>query len=247
MIESQKLGRIDGGFYSASAYALAQSACHCLEPLVAPAASDGTSAYFAILVTNSDASPEDLAGLKGKSVAVAAADSVGGRRMPLAALLAEGIDVESFFSDIRDVGSAQQAVRLMISGEVDAAFAWTSLSGDIAAGYSRGTLSDLVAAGEIEMSEVVLVWRSPAITHGPVALGTSATDAEKQALESYLLGLEQGDPAAYDALNPFYAGGYIPVNAEDYSGITVLADQDVDAIRIAGPDAAPVPADPRRR
>jgi phosphonate transport system substrate-binding protein len=239
MIDAQQLGRIDGGFYSAAAYALAQSACECLEPLVAPAASDGTNAYYAILVTASDADIDGLAGLKGKSVAVAAADSVGGRRLPLAALLAEGIDVETFFSEIRDAGSARQAVRLMLAGEVDAAFAWTSLSGEIAAGYSRGTLTDLVAADAIDMSEVLLVWRSPAITHGPVALGASVTDPEKQAIEGYLLGLEQSDPAAYDALNPYYAGGYVPVNQEDYSGIALLAEEDVDAIRIAGPDAGP--------
>ena len=50
MIEAQVQRRIDGGFFSAAAFAAADIACTCVEPLVAPKALDGTLAYHAIIV-----------------------------------------------------------------------------------------------------------------------------------------------------------------------------------------------------
>ncbi len=40
------------------------------------------------------------------------------------------------------------------------------------------------------------------------------------------------NPAAYDGLNPFYGGGYAPVDPGDYAGLKVLAAQNVDALRM---------------
>ena len=238
LIDAQTLGRIDGGSFSAAAYAFAQSACQCLEPLAAPRAADGTAAYHAVIVARAGAGG-GVAELKGKRLAVAAADSVGGRRMPLAALLAEGIDAGTHFAQIRDVGSAEKAVRAVLAGEAEAAFAWSSLAGDIASGYSRGTLADLVARGEMDMAELAIVWRSPPISHGPFAVRADLAQADKAAVEALLLRLEADDPPAYDALNPFYAGGYAAVDAEDYRGVVLLAEHDVDAVRTV---AASVPA-----
>jgi phosphonate transport system substrate-binding protein len=244
MIDAQAQRRIDGGFYSAAAFALSDARCRCLEPLVAPRASDGTLAYHAVIVTRAASGISSVADLEGRTVAGGADDSIGARRMQLAGLMAEGVDPASFFGDVRDVGSAEEAVRLVAAGGADAAFAWTSLTGAAERGYSRGTLADLVAAGKIAMDALAIIWRSPAITHGPFAVARSMPDEEKAAVEAYLLALANSNPAAYDLLNPFYGGGYAAVDPQDYSGVKVLAAQDVDALRLpqAAPSASP-PAD----
>jgi phosphonate transport system substrate-binding protein len=244
MIDAQEQRRIDGGFYSAAAFALADARCRCLEPLVAPRAADGTLAYHAVIVTRPTSGISSVADLEGRTIAAGAADSIGARRMQLAGLMAEGLNPASFFADVRDVGSAEDAVRLVAAGGADAGFAWTSLRGATERGYSRGTLADLVAAGEIAMDELAIVWRSAAITHGPFAVARSMPDEEKAAIEAYLLALENSHPAAYDLLNPFYGGGYAAVDPQDYSGVKVLAAQDVDALGLpeAPPSALP-PAD----
>jgi phosphonate transport system substrate-binding protein len=246
MIDAQVERRIDGGFYSAAAFAVAEGECRCLEPLVAPASGDGTTAYHAVIVTRRDSGIGSAADLAGRSIATGAADSIGARRMQLAGLLAEGIDPKDF-GEVFTVGSAEDAVRLAAQDAVDAAFAWSSLAGDLSRGYSRGTLADLVARGEIGTDELAVIWRSPPITHGPVAVLRTVPETEKEALESYLLRLDRWAPKIYDRLNPFYSGGYVAVDASDYAGLAVLATQNVDAVKLpeAGVEGPPVPPEER--
>lgn len=230
MVDAQVDRRIDGGFYSAAAFALADTRCACLEPLVAPRAWDGTLSYRAIIVAPSRSGIRTIADLAGKTVAVGAPDSIGARRMQLAGLMAEGLDPTAIFGSVLETDSAEAAVRAVAEGNADAAFAWSSLAGRAEAGYSRGTLTDLVAKGAIAMSDVVIVWRSPPIEHGPFAVARTLDAADKDKMETYFVALADADPAAYDGLNPYYAGGYAPVDPADYSGVEVLAAEDVDAL-----------------
>jgi phosphonate transport system substrate-binding protein len=240
MIDAQVEQRIDGGFYSAAAFALAEAECRCLEPIAAPAASDGTVAYRAVIVARRSSGIASSADLEGKTVAVGAADSVGARRMQFAGLTAEGFD-PSRFGAVREAASAEAAVRMLVGGEADAAFAWSSLRGDAAAGTSRGTLADLAAHGEITPDEFTVVWQSPPIAHGPVAVTSSLPAAEKAAIRSYLLGLANSEPAAYDALDPYYGGGYVAIEPKDYAAVELLAS---DRPSTAEPSAASPDAEP---
>lgn len=226
MIDAQALERIDGGFYSAAAFSAAQARCACLEPIVAPAAFDGSVAYHAIIVARRDSGISSIADLRGRTIVSGAIDSIGSRRLQLAALIAEGVDVEGDLNPVRNAGSAEEAVRIVAGAGADAAFAWSSLSGDLVTGYSRGTLTDLVARGEIAMNELAIIWSSPAITHGPVALRRSLPHADVAAIEAGLLELEGLAPLAYDVLNPFYSGGYVSVGAEDFDGLAAIYAQD---------------------
>lgn len=244
LIDAQILQRIDVGFYSTAAYATAAAICRCVEPLVAPAAPDGTIAYHGIIVVGRNAPFASVADLAGAHVAAAGADSVGGRRLQLAGLAAEGIDPQRFFGRIEDAGSAVDAVRLLVAGGADAAFAWSSLQGDPQSGYSRGTLALLAGSGEIVMNELSVLWRSPALAHGPVAVASTMTEPEKQAIEAFLVGLFDSDPPSYELLDRRYGGGFRPVDAKDYaSAALLLADlpppQAAPAEKAAEPDAAP--------
>lgn len=240
MVDAQLQRRLDGGFYSAASFALAQANCRCLEPIAAPAAADGTTAYRAIIVARRDRGIAAVSDLKGKSVAIGAADSIGARRMQLAGLLAQGVDPGAQFAAVRQTESAADAVRLLASGAVDAAFAWSSLAGDPERGYSRGTLADLVASGDVKISDLVIVWRSPPIAHSPFAVLKSLQESDKKALQTYFTGLEAAVPAAYDVLSPYYGGGYAAVQAKDYAGLEILATAKVEDVRF--PEATDAPA-----
>lgn len=222
IIDAQASERIDGGFYSATAYALAQARCACLQPLAAPAAEDGDVAYHAIVVVRRGSGLRSLADLKGKRVAAGPADSIAARRMQVAGLDGEAEGAAALGALI-DAGSADDAVLQVASGAADAAFAWSSLAGDQALGYSRGTLTGLVGSGAVAMDALEILWRSPAITHGPVAVRRSLPDEEKQKIASYLMVLDEAAPAAYDALNPSYGGGYVEVGEAAYRGVEAMA------------------------
>ncbi len=251
MIDAQVQRRIDGGFFSAAAFAAADSGCACLEPLVAPKASDGTLAYHAVIVARAGSGIASVADLAGKTVAVGASDSLGSRRLQLAGLMSEGIDPATAFGAVTEVESADAAVRLVASGAADAAFAWSSLSGSVESGYSSGTLTGLVASGEIAMGSIAVVWSSPPIVHGPFAVLRTLDAAERKAIEDYLVALSAGNPDAYDLLDPFYGGGYAPVDPQDYAGLATLMAENVDSLRLpAGPattgatSVAPAPETP---
>ena len=232
MMDAQVMRRIDGGFFSAAAYAATEAQCSCLEPLVAPTAIDKTVAYHAVIVVRAGSGITSPAGLAGKRVAVGSKDSIGLRRMQLAELMAQGIN-PSEFGAVYEMDAAVDAVRLLMQGSADAAFAWSSLSGDAAGGYSRGTLAELAAGGEIDMSGLAIIWQSTPITHGPLAVMKSLPDSEKTAIENYFLQLDESNPGVYDALNPFYGGGYVAVEPDDYAGLAVLADQKMDGVELS--------------
>jgi phosphonate transport system substrate-binding protein len=228
MIDAQVLGRIDGGFYSASAFAQAESLCKCLEPIVTPAAADGTTSFFAIIVAPQSAPYSDVTDLDGAVAATARPDSVGGTRMQVASLLADGIDIDAAFSGFRPTDSPEAAVEAMLAGETDVAFAWSTLSGSAAEGYSRGTLRFL-AEGGLDPGSVKILWRSAPIAHGPAALASAVPVGDRAAIAAVLIGLSEDDPNAYEALEPYYSGGYEASQAEDYRGASALVAESVDA------------------
>ena len=232
MIDAQMLGRIDGGFYSTSAFAKAESLCKCLEPAVTPTAADGTTAFYGIIVAPQAAALSRITDLNGAVAATARPDSVGGTRLQIASLLADGIDVRAAFSGFVQTASPEAAVEAMLAGEADVAFAWSSLSGPASSGYSRGTLTFLAESGGVDPESVKILWRSPPIAHGPLALAMTVPAGDRAAVTAVLIGLKEDDRDAYDALEPFYSGGYEASAAEDYRGASVLAMDEVDAVLV---------------
>lgn len=228
MIDAQVLGRIDGGFYSTSAFARAESLCKCLEPIVTPAAADGTTAFYALIVAPQAAKLSRVTDLDGAVAATARPDSVGGTRAQLASLLADGVDIDALFAELLGTPSPEAAVEAMLAGEADVAFAWSSLSGPASVGYSRGTLAYLSQSGAVDPASLKILWRSPPIAHGPVALAAKLPAGDRAAVAAVLIGLKEDYPDAYGALEPYYSGGYEASEAEDYRGASTLATEKVE-------------------
>lgn len=227
MINAHTLRQIDVGFYSASAFVTADHLCRCVEPIVVPAASDGTVAYYAIIVARQDSGIRAIADLEGKAVAAASEDSIAGYRMQAASLVGDGIDFRTYFSRLEMAGSATDALLRLRDGTVDAAFAWSSMAGDQRSGYSRGPLAHLVARGDLDMADIAIIWQSKPIAHAPVVGSKSLTASEREAVRTYLMALPESDTAIYDLLDPYFGGGYRAADAADFRGIGILAEIDL--------------------
>jgi len=240
MIDAQALHRIDLGFYSTSAYVLADKACSCLDPLVAPAAVDRSMAFHGIIVARRHSGIASIDDLKGSEIAAGAPDSVGSRRVQMAELSAGGIDVASYFAGVKTARNAVDAILMVRDDRVDAAFAWSSLTGEEAAGFSRGPLAYLVQRGKLNMDEIAIIWRSRPIAHAPVAVARSLPGDIRQALADFFVRLAENDPQTYDMLERDYGGGYRAVRRQDYAGALVLARHDV-AVREAEQPAVLIP------
>ena len=77
-------------------------------------------------------------------------------------------------------------MKLVAAGAADAAFGWSSLAGGVASGYSRGTLADLVARGEVAMDRLAVIWSLPPVGHGPFAVVRAMPEEDRAKIEELL-------------------------------------------------------------
>ncbi len=231
LVDAQVSNRVQLGLHSSASFAAAEAACACLEPLVAPAAEDGTLAFHGVLVARRNAEKDGLDALRGGHLVAGGPDSIGASRLPLAALAAEGVE-PNFFGRIESVDSPVEAMRMVLDGRADAALGWSSMAGDPAAGYSRGSLALLAGLREGAAGALVVLWRSPPLTHGPVAVSRALPEADRQAARGFFLDLAATDPETYGRLEPFYPGGYRHVGPDDYRSAALLVGRHAGAARL---------------
>lgn len=223
LISGQLTGRYHAAFLSASAFVSANAACNdCLEPVAIPTTPDGEAGFHAVLIVPAGSAISDAAGLPGTRLAVSAEDSVSGRLLPLALFAEDGIDVDAI--RLVEAGSPAEAIGLMLAGEADAALAWSSLAGDIALGYSRGALRQLVDEGRLDMNAIAIVWSSPQIPYGPLAIAAELPAELKSALTDAMVEMAGLDPEALFAVNGALGGAYVAASADLFAPLRLLAD-----------------------
>ena len=103
---------------------------------------------------------QDLAGLRGKSLAWADPNSTSGYLIPRSELKKAGIDTADgkYFSRTGFGGGHEQAVVAVLQKQYDAAATWASGIGDPAQGFTRGNLHEMVQKGLLTMSDLRILW-----------------------------------------------------------------------------------------
>lgn len=222
LIGDQLIGRYHATFLSAAAFAAASAACSaCVEPLVAPTTVEGEIGFYAVLLVTPGSAIADLEGLDGARLAVSTDDSLAGRLLPLALFAEAGVDLENL--ELISSRNPVAAVGRLLDGAADAALAWTSLSGDSSTGYSRGVLTQMIADGVLTMDEVVIVWTSPLIPHGPLAVLTNLPADLKSELSAAMIEMNTAAPDALAVINAL-GGGFVAAAADLYQPLLLLAD-----------------------
>lgn len=209
MIEAQARGRIDYGIYSAAAYATARLACGCLEPIVAPIGTDGTTGIRAVLVRRRDGTsrPEAVATVPGDVshwlAITRLADEVGGERL----ITAE---------------NASQAEAMFVSGDVGGIIGWVpSRPGS---GREGGTLARLEEAG-VRQEIIEIAWESEQLRYGPHAVRSDMPAATRKAIVDFLIILHDTQPDVFQHLEPLRQGGFVRVTDADYATANAVATQ----------------------
>lgn len=223
LISGELTGRFHAAFLSASAFASANVACNdCLEPVAIPTTPEGEEGFHAVLVVPAGSEITDPAGLPGMRLAVSAEDSVSGRLLPLALFAADGIDIDTI--QLAQTDSPAEAVGLMLAGEADAALAWSSLGGDVALGYSRGVLRQLVDEGRLDMNAIAIVWSSPLIPYGPLAIAAELPAELKAALTDAMIEMAGLNPEALVAVNGALGGAFVAASPDLFAPLRLLTD-----------------------
>ncbi|WP_333825806.1 phosphate/phosphite/phosphonate ABC transporter substrate-binding protein [Pinisolibacter sp.] len=237
LIDAFAAGRVDYAPLTASGYAMAWRLCGCVEPLAAPRAHDGSTGWRIVVVVPTGSTSEKLPDLAGKRLGVSGEGSIGGRRLALRLMVPQmGKDVVAPSLEVFD--NPRSAVKAVLERRIDAAVAWSTLEGDVAEGYGRGTLHDMVAAGELAMTDVRVLWASTVMPHGPHTVRSDLAEGPKRRMRDMLVDLDEVDPDAYDAIEPVHAGGFLRIGHAAYAPF-------VDLVTPRESTSEPAPAAPR--
>ncbi len=232
LVRAQENGRIDYGVYSAASFAAATVRCKCIEPLAAAMLEGGVKAFYSILLVKKDAA-KSIEQLHGKRVSAPGKGSLTGYILPVKLLAAKGVIFSEDPSDSTQnrviiAGSAEKALDMLIAGEVDGMFGWSTLHGFENMGYSAGTLKRLKLRKGVQLNDYSIIWKSGQIANGPHAISSKVPSEAKEILISFLTGLYDKNPAAYDAVENYRSGGFARVKLSDYQLLIDLVTPPAD-------------------
>lgn len=222
VIEAQSDGRIDIATHSASTYIAARAHCSCIEAVAVPRAEDGTTHFYGVALTRKTDNVADLNDLNGRTVALGDRRATAAYRVPAAVLGLQGETISGFFGETEIHDNHVAAIEALMARRVDAVFTWSSMIGDLAAGYSRGPLRRAVMERRIKMSQIDIVWKSLPIPHGPVTIRADLPEDLKVELERRILNLHDRDADAYFALEPWFGFGLERPDAEIFTAFATL-------------------------
>ena len=224
VMQGMAAGQLDVAQFGASSFAGTYLDCKCIEPVVVPLEADGSTYYYAVMMTRKDSGITSIEQMKGHSLAFADPNSASGYLIPNASLKAAGIDMADgkYFSRTGFSGGHEQGVVAMLNHQYDASVTWTSGLGDIAQGYTRGTLRSMVDKRMLSMSDVNIIWKSGKIPNGPWAIRTALPADLKKVFTDFVLDLPKSHKDVYNAVEQGAGIGYTPATMDLYKYIIAL-------------------------
>lgn len=214
-------GTIDIASMGASSYAkIALQDPNAVDPILTYTGSDGSSGYYSIMVARKDSGIKTLADTKGKKLGFADPDSTSGYLVPNVALPKEiNASVKEYFSETGFGGGHENLVLAVLDKKFDVGTTFGSGVGKWEEGYSGGNLHQMVAKGNLDMDDLVEVWKSPLIPNGPLMVANKVGDEMKQKVENYFLELPKKDLACFQGFTQGQNKDYIKVDASFYQTI----------------------------
>lgn len=215
LVDALADARIEYALLSASGYALASITCKCVEPLVMPRAPDSTDAYHLVALSRKG-SGISISNLHSAKVAILSPDSITGHEMVGFLLAGPDEGNPAKLPDFLALETSEETLRAFDKGRFDVLFGWSSLTGDPAEGYSRGTLFQLERLAPGSASRYEVIWKSPPVPHRPHVVRKNLPGEAKTILRDLLVNLYERDPVAYDVVEPVYGGGFTAARDERF-------------------------------
>jgi phosphonate transport system substrate-binding protein len=192
-----------------------------VEPLVTVQQLDGSLGYHSVLFVRADSPYQTLDDLRGRSLMFTDRDSTSGFLVPHHELSRNGYPLRHFGS-FGFSGSHPATVRSVIDRQFDAGVTWTSGIGPYENGHSRGNLHRMVQQGQLDMSDLRILWSSSLIAEGPVVVRKALPQEAKDIYRQVLLDLPEQHRPCFEAIAGGEATGYAPVEHELYRTIVEI-------------------------
>lgn len=213
-------GRVEYAVYPATTYAAAWVNCECIEPLVVARSQDNTVNTYFVLIGRAGTNRLNLSDLSGKKIWLLTGDEAMGQQFAIHGLRNAGTAIDEGATGFLTAENPRAALEEFIKGEGDGLIGWSSMQGDLTAGYSRGTLKQLAELDQGAVSRFEVVWKSGAVPHRTHAIRKNLDGEAKRLLRELLGTLYEDDPVAYDAIEPVYGGGFQIATQSQFGTVT---------------------------
>src|SRR4030088_2457009 len=118
VIEGQRAGNIQIGYYGPASFARARLTGVKTDAFVIDVNSDGSKGYYSVFYVLAKSPYQKLEDLKGKNLGLVDPNSTSGNNMPRYKMNQMGITPETFFSKVVFTGSHENAVLALAQGTV---------------------------------------------------------------------------------------------------------------------------------
>ena len=224
VMQAMAAGQLDISEFSPAAFAGAWLDCKCVEPVLVTSEKDGSVYYIAVMVVRADSGIKSIEDMKGHSLAFADPNSASGYLVPAGTLRNSGIDLADgkYFSRTGFSGGHEQGIVAVLNKQYDAAVTWTSGMGDIAQGYTRGVLRNMVDKGMLKMSDVRIIWHSGKLPNGPWVVRSALPASFKKDFVDFMLEIPEKHKDIYTAVEQGSGVGYERTSLDLYKDIIEL-------------------------
>lgn len=169
---------------------------------------ESASTYRSLLIVRRDRGFDNLARLRGRTLALTDPASTSGAVLPRRAVdQLTGTPLESYFKRVIFAGSHDRAIEAVQKGLVDAAF------------VSSIRLDEALREGKAQPDDFLVLWRSPPVPYDPFVLRQRLCPAVASKIKQVFL----GDSAALQGLfKELDITGFVPTADERYREIREL-------------------------
>lgn len=204
VVEAMCNGAADIAWYGPVSYLQARGR-GCAE-LLALAVRNGESVYYSGLFARTDAGINSVKDLKGKKIALGDVNSTSSFNIPVAMMLADGVNPPRDAAAINMAGSHANVLKALAEGLVDAG------------GASFDSFEKAVNAKAIDPSKVKVIGKSAAIPYPPLAMHPKLDPAVKTKLRDAFNNIDKLPGISKDQIRGYGGGrvdGYTARTSED--------------------------------
>lgn len=228
LMSAHSARQIDYARYPASTFAMAQAACGCLTPLVAPASLSAPDGIYMLLLVKADSPFKSLGDLTGGTLALSSRKGAVPYHMALSELRLSGLDPDRDMASLLVKNNPAEALDLLEAGQVDSALVWSSTPLNQLLLSRPGAVSAYAEARRRKNKKAndpnfLIIWQTRPVPAGPHVVHRDLSKQDRATLITALKAMNRDAPEAYDAIERVYDGGFRAVTLEDYQPLISIA------------------------
>ncbi len=233
VIEGQKAGNVQIGYYGPASFSKARIIGVQTDAFAIDVNNDGTKGYYSVFYVRKDSPFQKIEDLKGHALGLVDPNSTSGYNMPQFKLNKLGIKPDEFFSKVVVTGSHENAVLALASGTVDVCANWWNSEND--SNLTRMITKGMVRDKEgktLTKDDFRIILKSDLIINSPIAMLTALPADLKETIKAAFFNAPKKAPEAFAKLSDGKNKPWEPITNADYED-TIKLVKFVDSLRKA--------------